>query len=229
LFRFGKGHLKKIDTEVTGRMRDAGDKTDKARGKGRSPRSDARRNTDALLQAAVAVFGTSGVDAPVREIAARAGVGVGTFYRHFPQRSDLIVAVFRREIDMCADAAAGLAARYAPGEALSKWMHRYLEFIATKRGLGAALHSGDPAYAPLPAYFEARLRPALAGLLDAAAAAGDIRRGADADELLNAVAGLGGFSRDKSMASARRMVDLLIDGLRYQPDQPGGRTPRTSR
>src|SRR5260221_10902388 len=87
--------------------------------KSRPVRADAQRNTDALLEAALAVFTTSGVDAPVREIAEKAGVGVGTLYRHFPQRSDLIAAVFRRELDACADAAAALAAKHAAGEALA--------------------------------------------------------------------------------------------------------------
>ena len=86
----------------------------------RRVRADAQRNIDTLLQAAMAVFATSGVDAPVREIAEKAGVGVGTIYRHFPQRSDLIAAVFRREIDACADAAPVLAAEHEPGEALAQ-------------------------------------------------------------------------------------------------------------
>ena len=88
---------------------------------GRRVRADAQRNLDALLEAAKAVFATSGVDAPVREIAEKAGVGIGTVYRHFPQRSDLIAAVFRHEIDACAEAAPLLAAEHAPGEALAKW------------------------------------------------------------------------------------------------------------
>ena len=83
-------------------------------------RIDAQRNIDALLQAALEVFSTSGVDAPVREIAEKAGVGIGTFYRHFPQRADLVAAVFRHEIDACADAAPALAAEHEPGEALAK-------------------------------------------------------------------------------------------------------------
>ena len=123
-------------------------------------RADAQRNIDALLQAAMAVFADFGVDAPVREIAEKAGVGIGTIYRHFPQRSDLIVAVFRREVDACADAAALLAAEHEPGEALARWMQRYVDFITAKRGLAAALHSSDPAYNALPAYFQKRLRPA---------------------------------------------------------------------
>src|SRR3984957_16390558 len=129
--------------------------------KSRPVRADAQRNVDTLLQTALAVFATSGVDAPMREIAEKAGVGVGTIYRHFPQRSDLIAAVLRREIDACADAAPILAAEHQPGEALARWMQRYVDFIAAKRGLATALHSGDPAYDSLPAYFEKRLLPAL--------------------------------------------------------------------
>src|SRR5262249_10109852 len=120
----------------------------------RPVRADAQRNIDALLQAALAVFATSGVDAPVREIAEKAGVGVGTLYRHFPQRADLVAAVFLREIDACADAAPMLAAEYAPGEALARWLQRYADLIATKRGLAAALHSGNPAFETLPAHFQ---------------------------------------------------------------------------
>src|SRR5277367_6261990 len=114
----------------------------------RPVRADAQRNTDALLEAALAVFAASGVDAPVREIAEKAGVGVGTVYRHFPQRADLIAAVFRREMDACADSAPILAAEHEPFEALANWMQRYAAFVATKRGLAKALHSGDPAFAP---------------------------------------------------------------------------------
>ena len=114
-------------------------------------RADAQRNMDALLEAAIKVFATSGVDAPVREIAAKAGVGMGTLYRHFPQRSDLVVAVFRHKVDACAAAAEVLAAEHKPHEALALWLQRYADFIATKRGLAAALHSGDPAFATLPA------------------------------------------------------------------------------
>lgn len=167
------------------------------------------------------VFATSGVEAPAREIAERAGVGVGTLYRHFPHRSDLVVAVFRNEVDACADAAASLAARHPPGEALARWLQRYVDFIAAKRGLASALSSGDPAFQSLPSYFLGRVRPALQGLLDAATEAGEIRADVDAHELLMAVARLcktdayGG-----SQEQARRMVALLADGLRYGARQP---------
>ncbi|WP_084496891.1 TetR/AcrR family transcriptional regulator [Nocardia amamiensis] len=185
-------------------------------GTARRVRADAQRNIDAVREAAKAVFADSGVDAPVREIAARAGVGLGTVYRHFPQRSDLVVAVFRHEIDACADAAATLAAEHEPGEALARWLRRYAEFVATKRGLAAALHSGDPAFSPLPAYFDQRLRPALGSLLEAAAASGEVRADVDPNDLLRAVGNLCLPAEDDR--HAQRMVDLLIDGLRYGAD-----------
>ena len=153
-------------------------------------RADAQRNIETLLEAAMAVFAISGVDAPVREIAEKAGVGVGTVYRHFPQRSDLIVAVFRHEVDACAEAAPVLAAEYKPGDALDRWLQRYVDFIAAKRGLSAALHSGNPAFKSLPIYFQEKLRPALRGLLETAATAGKVRADIDPAELLLAVARL---------------------------------------
>ncbi len=187
---------------------------------GKPVRADAQRNVEALLEAALAVFSTSGVDAPVREIAVKAGVGVGTLYRHFPQRADLIAAVFRHEVDACADAAPLLAAEHAPGEALARWMQRYAAFVATKRGLASALHSGDPAFDSLPSYFQARLLPALRTLLEAATAAGEIRTDIEPSELLRAVARLCTQAHDETPAQARRMVALLVDGLRYGAASP---------
>jgi AcrR family transcriptional regulator len=181
-------------------------------------RADAQRNIDSLLEAAKSVFGTSGVDAPAKEIADRAGVGVGTLYRHFPQRSDLVKAVFQREVDACADAAPALSAAHEPGEALAKWLHRYTEFLAAKRGLAAALHSGDPAFDALPGYFMQRLGPALGSLLDAAAAADEIRADIEPKDLLYAVSNLCLPLSDGGAGYSRRMVGLLIDGLRYGAD-----------
>ncbi len=183
--------------------------------KPRRKRADAQRKMDSLLQAAMEVFKKSGVDAPVREIAERAEVGLGTVYRHFPQRSDLIVAVFQTQVDACADAAAEMARKYEPGEALARWMQRYVDFFATKRGLAAALHSGDPAYTALPAYFEKRLQPALKTLLDAAVAAEIVRPAIEAGDLLRAVGNLCRGVHGEEPAYARRMVELLVDGLRY--------------
>ncbi|HMA97802.1 MAG TPA: helix-turn-helix domain-containing protein [Polyangiaceae bacterium] len=196
----------------------------------RRVRVDAQRNVDGLLEAAKRVFATSGVDAPVREIATEAGVGVGTVYRHFPQRSGLVAAVFRREVDACAAAAATLSEQHEPSEALAAWLHRYTHFIATKRGLAAALHSGDAAFDALPAYFSQHLTPALQSLLEAAAAAGEIRSDVDAYELLRAVGNLTVPDREVAAGHTQRMLALLLDGLRYgaraQSVAPGRRTSR---
>ena len=181
----------------------------------RRVRADAQRNLDALLQAAKAVFLTSGVDAPVREIAEKAGVGLGTLYRRFPQRADLIAAVFRREIDACADAAPIFSAEGPPFEALANWMQRYAAFVAAKRGLAQALHSGDPAFDSLPGYFDQRLRPALRALLVAAVTSGEVRADVDADELISAVSSLCMSAHSAGAGRAERMVALLVDGLRY--------------
>ena len=182
----------------------------------RTVRADAQRSLDALLRAAKEVFAASGVDAPVREIADTAGVGLGTLYRHFPQRADLIAAVFRREIDACADTAPALAAEHAPFDALAAWMQRYAAFVSTKRGLARALHhSQEPAYDGLKGYFDERLRPALRMLLDAAVLEGTVRNDIDADELLSAVSSLCMSSPMAGGGRAERMVALLVDGLRF--------------
>jgi AcrR family transcriptional regulator len=200
---------------VSKRAEKQGDGLEPRAGTDRRVRADARRNIDTLLKSAKSVFATSGVDAPIREIAERAGVGVGTIYRHFPQRSDLIAAVFSREIDACADAAAVLVTEHEPGEALARWMQRYAALVATKRGLATALHSGDPAFENLPAYFETRLVPALQSLLEAAVMAGQVRSDVEPDELLNAVARLCMGAHSEKPGHAERMIALLIDGLRY--------------
>lgn len=193
------------------------DEKNSSTGDDRPVRADARRNLDALLRAALAVFATSGVDAPVREIAEKAGVGVGTLYRHFPRRSDLVMAIVRNEVDACAEAASVLAAEHTPSEALALWMPRFVDLIMAKRGLAAALHSGDPAYLSLPDYFLGRLAPALQRLLDAAAAAGAVRTDIEAGDLLLAAARL---ANDGDAAQARRMIALLVDGLRYGAGSP---------
>lgn len=178
----------------------------------RSLRADGQRNLDALLQAARDLFVADGVDTPIRTIAAKAGLGVGTVYRHFPQRSDLIAAVFRREIDDCADAAEELTRLHDPVEALQLWMLRFSAFFSTKKGLAGALHSGEPAYQTLPNHFEARLRPTLERLLASAADTGRIRSDVASSELLGAVARLS-MSDNGDLAQAQRMVALLGRGL----------------
>ncbi len=183
-------------------------------------RADARRNEEALLDAAKVVFARSGVDAPIRAIAAQAGVGLATLYRRFPTRADLVAAVFRREVDACAAAAGRLAARQKPADALTAWLMRYTNFMATKQGLAKALHSGDPAFAALPDYFRSRFEPALSRLLDAAAQAGEVRADVAAYDLLRAIGNLSVASGADGRAHIRRMVRLLIDGLRHGAKQP---------
>jgi AcrR family transcriptional regulator len=185
---------------------------------GRTPprkRADALRNERALLDAAAAVFVVSGVEAPVRDIAAAAGVGMGTIYRHFPTRADLIIAVYRHQVDACAEAGpALLATSSTPHAALTQWVGLFVDFLVTKHGLAGALQSDNARFEALHAYFLDRLVPVCAQLLDAAAAAGEIRADTDAYGLLrgigNLCAGAGGDSR----YDARRMVGLLIAGLR---------------
>ncbi len=182
----------------------------------RPMRPDAQRSQIALLKAALDVFAASGVDAPYRLIAQAAGVGVGTIYRHYPQRSDLIVAVYRQELEACAAAADEFAAEFEPGEALDRWMRRLVDFVNAKRGMVAALHSGDSAYKGLAVLLESTLRPVLQQLLGAASAAGDIRGGVDSWDLLRAASSLATPYSDVEPDHAYRMVALLVDGLRYE-------------
>ncbi|WP_218175953.1 MULTISPECIES: TetR/AcrR family transcriptional regulator [unclassified Pseudomonas] len=184
-------------------------------------RADAQRNLLILLQAAKEVFAEAGIDAPVRDIADRAGVGIGTVYRHFPKRPDLIAAVFRQEIDACADAAEGLAAEHPPFAALALWMQTFVELASTKRGLAQALHSGDPAFDALPARRDERLWPAFRKLFNAALAAGEIRDSVDADDFLNAAATLCMSVNGTQPGQAERLVTLLVDGLRHGAGRPG--------
>ena len=177
-------------------------------------RADAQRKRHSRVQAATEVCAASGVDAPVREIAEKAGVGLGTVYRHFPQRADLIAAVMQTQVDVCADAAFALAKEYEPGEALARWLHRFMDFLGTKRGLAAALHSGDPAYSALSGYFLGRMHASLGKLLNAAVAAKIVRPGIDAEDLLMAVGTLCHGPSGEEPRYARQMVGLMVDGMR---------------
>jgi AcrR family transcriptional regulator len=177
-------------------------------------RADARRNEQALLEAAAAVFVTSGVQAPVRDIAAAAGVGMGTIYRHFPTRADLIIAVYRHQVDACAAAGpALLASSSSPHAALRQWADLFVDFLVTKHGLAAALQSGDGRFEALHAYFLDRLVPVCAQLLAAAAGAGEIRPDVDAYGLLYGIGNLCAGADGDARYDARRMVGLLIAGL----------------
>jgi AcrR family transcriptional regulator len=184
-----------------------------ADGPARSKRADARRNQQALLAAAAAVFITSGVDAPIREIASRAGVGIGTIYRHFPTRADLVVAVYRHQVEACAQAGpALLEAASSPYAALRQWADRFVDFLVTKHGLASALQSDSSGFEALHAYFLDRLVPVCQQLLDAAADAGEIEPGLPALQLMHGIGNLC-IGRDPRY-DPRRMVSLLLAGLR---------------
>jgi AcrR family transcriptional regulator len=178
-------------------------------------RADARRNEETLLEAAAEAFVASGVDVPMRDIAAKAGVGVGTIYRHFPTRSDLIVAVYRHQVEACAQAGPALLANSStPHAALARWINLFVDFLVTKHGLAAALQSDAAAFETLHAYFLDRLVPVCAQLLDAAAAAGEILPDMDAYELMRGVGSLCVGAGHDPRYNARRMVGLVIAGLR---------------
>lgn len=183
----------------------------------RPRRADARRNEQALLDAAAAVFVSSGVEAPIRDIAAQAGVGTATIYRHFPTRADLIVAVYRHQVESLAETGpALLSSAESPFAALREWIGQFVDFVITKQGLAAVLQSADPCYDPLHSYFLERLEPVCAALLTAAATSGEIVGGQDPYELMRGVGSLcagGGQPR----YDARRLVGLLIAGLRRSP------------
>jgi len=177
-------------------------------------RADARRNEQALLQAAAEVFVSSGVEAPVRDIAAKAGVGIGTIYRHFPTRADLIIAVYRHQVEACADAGPALLANCGtPHAALARWIDLFVDFLVTKHGLAAVLRSDQAGFDALHSYFLDRLVPVCEQLLRAAARAGEVRSDIGAFDLMLAVGNLCiGVGRDTHY-DARRMVGLLIAGL----------------
>src|SRR5499425_1736023 len=180
----------------------------------RKIRADAQRNEKALLAAAAAVFVTSGVEAPVRDIAAAAGVGMGTIYRHFPTRADLVVAVYRHQVEACAEAGPVLLANGgSPHAALGQWVNLFVDFLVTKHGLAAVLQSDSVGFDTLHAYFLDRLVPVCAQLLDAAAEAGEISADIDAYELMRGIGSLCVGGDLDPRYNARRMVDLLIAGL----------------
>ncbi|WP_329138972.1 TetR/AcrR family transcriptional regulator [Streptomyces sp. NBC_01476] len=192
--------------------------TDSDRNTGRAARpkrADARRNEETLLGAAAAVFVTSGVEAPIRDIAAKAGVGTATIYRHFPTRADLIVAVYRHQVEALAEAGpALLASGDTPHAALGRWIDLFVDFLVTKLGLAAVLQSDDPCFDPLHSYFLDRLLPVCTQLLDAAAGSGEIRSDIDAHELMRGVASLCAGAGSDPRYDSRRLVGLLVAGLR---------------
>lgn len=183
----------------------------------RGRRTDAVRNEQALLAAAAEVFIAAGVDAPTRAIAAKAGVGIGTIYRHFPTRADLVIAVYRHQVGACAEAGEQLLADAAsPAAALGQWVDLFVDFLVTKHGLAHMLQSDSEGFRSLHTYFLDRLVPVCATLLDAAADAGEVEPGTRAYDLMRGIGNLCIGGRDERY-DPRRLVALLLRGL-----QPSG-------
>ncbi len=186
-------------------------------------RADARRNEATLLDAAAAAFVASGVHVPVRDIAARAGVGIGTIYRHFPTRADLVVAVYRHQVEACAQAGPALTAEnLAPHVALARWIELFVDFLITKHGLAEALRSDIAAFHRLHDYFLDRLVPVCEELLVAARAAGEIRADVGALGLMYGVGNLCIGAND-ARYDPRLMVEILLAGLKQDASALGGR------
>lgn len=182
---------------------------------GRKPRADAQRNRERLVEAAKVAFAEKGPDASLEEIARRAGVGIGTLYRHFPTRDAILEAVYRRELDQLAEAAARLLESPTPGAALREWMLLFVDYIATKKVvapvLGAALGEISASYASSSGL---TLTEGMAQLIRRAANHGDIRADADPEDILRALVGFTyGNTSPTWQASALRLIDILMDGL----------------
>jgi AcrR family transcriptional regulator len=178
----------------------------------RARRVDAFRNEQKLLDAAASVFVEVGVDAPVRAVAAAAGVGVGTIYRHFPTRADLVVAVYRHQVDMLAATGPSLLATSAsPDVAVRAWLDQFVDFLVTKHGLAAALQD-DKVGAALHQHFVDHLVPVCAELL-AAATKGSGGAGLTAYEVLRGVGNLCIGAGQDPMFDTRRVVRAYVSGV----------------
>jgi AcrR family transcriptional regulator len=180
-------------------------------------RADARRNRDALLAAAAAQFADRGVDASLEDIARRAGVGIGTLYRHFPSREALIADVYRREVELLCGGVDELLATRPADEALAEWMRRFVGYVATKRGLAVALKSMVNDNSDLFAQSRADINESMARLVSAAVDAGLVRADADPEDVLRGMSGFCLFSDQAGwQEQAQRLVGLLVDGLRFR-------------
>jgi AcrR family transcriptional regulator len=184
----------------------------------RKPRADAARNRERVLEAAKAVFSAGGPDASLEAVAKRAGVGIGTLYRHFPTREALFEAVYRREVEQLSDLAEQLKNEAEPVEALRRWLRSNVEFVATKKGMTAALALAAHGMSELYAYSADRLTKAIGSLLDRAIAAGEIRSDIGPADVLRALVGMC-YMNDQPgwQKSVLRLLDVFVDGLRVQP------------
>jgi AcrR family transcriptional regulator len=188
--------------------------------KSRKLRADAVRNRERVLAAAKAVFSAGGADASLEAVAARAGVGIGTLYRHFPTREALYEAVYQHEVQELWELAERLKDEPSPVEALRRGMRALVEFVATKKGMSAALALAVTGFSELHARSSPRLEKAAGILLQRAVAAGDIRSGIDPGDLMRAVVGMCLVQNQPGwQAKVLPLVDVLVDGLRVRAKQ----------
>lgn len=185
----------------------------------RKPRADALRNRDRLLEAARTVFSAGGPEASLEAVAQAAGVGIGTLYRHFPTREALFEAVYRHEVEQLADLAERLKKKDTPPiEALRQWLRSVVKFVATKKGMSAALALVMAKDSDLVSYSSDRLARAIGVLSEQAVAAGEIRSDVSAEDLLRAIVGMC-YTHDQPgwQKNVLRLVDVFVDGLRNRP------------
>jgi AcrR family transcriptional regulator len=181
----------------------------------RKPRADGARNRQLLIDAAKAAFADLGMNVALEEIARRARVGIGTLYRHFPTREAVVEAVYRREVEQLSEAVPQLLESFPPAEALHRWMHLFIDYIATKRLIAPSLGPRTGPSANLYATSAELIANAIAMLVKRAAESGAVRKDADASDLLRAMIGVSYQNPDAGWeASARRVIDLLMDGLK---------------
>jgi AcrR family transcriptional regulator len=183
----------------------------------RPKRADARRNYDALLDAARDAFATGGSRAPLEEIARRAGVGIGTLYRNFPTREELLEAVYVHEVEALVEAAGELAGA-PPGEGFEAWLRRFVEYTATKRAILEELAAGSPLFATCFDAIVGAGRP----LLERAQAAGQARGDVSFDDVLRLISSVT-MSAGTEAEQRNRLASIAIDGLRAGPHVGGGR------
>jgi AcrR family transcriptional regulator len=190
----------------------------------RRPRADAERNRGRLLDAARAAFASGNATVTLEQIARDAGVGIGTLYRHFPTREELIEALYRKELaDLCASAGELLAGQ-APERALRAWMDRFAGYVAAKREMADALRAVFASGAVTVSQARGELTAAVQEILDAGIAAGTLRDDVHAEDIVATIVGM--FTAT-SLAGGReqldRMFDLLTDAVRRRlAEQRGG-------
>jgi len=183
----------------------------------RKPRADAARNRERVLEAAKLVFSAGGPEASLEAVARMAGVGIGTLYRHFPTRQALFEAVYRREVQHLADLAEKLKKEALPIDAIRQWMRSNVKFVATKKGMSAALTLAVDKNSKLFSNSSDQLKRSIGGLLDRAIAAGEIRDDVSPEDLLRALVGMC-YMHDQPgwQTSVLRLVDVFVDGLQIQ-------------